>query len=71
MALTVAPKEKSLKIERITGREKTRKFLETLGFIQGEKITVISELNGNLIVNVRGSRIAIDRTMASRIQVAA
>lgn len=71
MALTVAPREQVLTIERITGREKTKHFLETLGFFPGEKIKVISEFNGSYIVNVKETRIAIDRTMANRIQVVA
>ncbi|MGI6109925.1 MAG: FeoA family protein [Eubacteriaceae bacterium] len=70
MALTVAPKGDFFTISRITGREKTRQFLKTLGFTEGEKVSVISELGGNMIVSVRNSRIALDRDMARRIQVA-
>lgn len=40
-------------IQRIGGKEETRKFLETLGFVVGGKVTVVSQTEGNLIVNIR------------------
>jgi len=43
------------------------RFLKSLGFIVGESITLISELGGNIIINVKDSRIAIDKSMANRI----
>lgn len=56
-------------IKKVGGREDTRKFLENLGFVVGGMVTVISEINGNLIVNVKDSRIAIGKDMANRIMV--
>ncbi len=56
-------------IMKVTGSAEVRKHLEDLGFISGSKITVISENRGNLIVNVKDTRIAIDRSMASKIMV--
>lgn len=56
-------------IKKVGGKTETKQFLETLGFIVGSAITVISENNGNLIVNVKESRIAISREMANRIMV--
>lgn len=56
-------------IQRITGKDETKKFLEQLGFIEGSAVTVISENAGNLIVNVKDTRIALDRAMANRIMV--
>lgn len=56
-------------IKKVGGKTETRKFLESLGFVAGGEVTVISELNGNLIVNIKDSRIAIGRDMASRIMV--
>lgn len=56
-------------IKRVGGKEETRKFLENLGFVTGGTVTVISEINGNLIVNVKDSRIAIGRDMANKIMV--
>ena len=56
-------------IYKIGGKEETKKFLESLGFVTGGTVTVISEAGGNLIVDVKGSRIAIDRDMAAKIMV--
>lgn len=56
-------------IRRVGGREETRKFLEKLGFVTGGQVTVVAETDGNLIVNVKDSRIAIGRDMASKIIV--
>lgn len=69
MALTVAPRGDMLTVSRITGKEKTRQFLKTLGFTEGERVSVITEMGGNMIVSIRNSRIALDRDMARRIQV--
>ena len=56
-------------IGKIGGKGDTRKFLESLGFVVGGAVIVISEAGGNLIVNVKESRIAIGRDMANRIMV--
>ena len=56
-------------IKRITGMDETRKRLEALGFVVGETVTVISETEGNLIIGVQGTRIALNRSMAARIMV--
>ena len=55
-------------IYKIGGKEETKKFLESLGFVTGGTVTVISEA-GNLIVDVKGTRIAIGRDMAAKIMV--
>jgi ferrous iron transport protein A len=69
MPLTFSnPGEKQV-IVRIGGNEKTRKFLENLGFVQGQEVSVVSSLNGNLIVSVKDSRVAIDESMATKIFV--
>ncbi len=69
MPLTfVRPGEKS-KIQKIGGKEEIRKFLETLGFIVGGNVTVVNQMNGNVIVNVRESRVAISKEMAEKIMV--
>ena len=62
------PGEKQV-IARVGGNEKTRKFLENLGFVQGAEISIVSSLDGNLIVNVKDSRVAIDQAMATKIFV--
>lgn len=56
-------------IRRITGRDEVRSFLEKLGFVEGSSVTVISENRGDLIVNIKNTRVAIDRAMANRIIV--
>lgn len=56
-------------IKKVGGKEETRKFLENLGFVSGGVVTVVSEISGNLIVNVKDSRVAIGRDMANKIMV--
>lgn len=56
-------------IYKIGGKEETHKFLESLGFVTGGTVTVISEAGGNLIVDVKGTRIAIGRDLAAKIMV--
>lgn len=56
-------------IKKVGGKEETRRFLENLGFVAGGMVTVISEMGGNLIVNVKDSRVAIGRDMANKIMV--
>lgn len=56
-------------IKKVGGKEDTRRFLENLGFVVGGTVTVVSEINGNMIVNVKDSRVAIGKDMANRIMV--
>ena len=56
-------------IKKVGGKEETRKFLEKLGFVVGGAVTVVSETGGNLIVNVKDSRVAIGKDMANKIMV--
>ncbi len=58
------------RIKNVSGNEKIRKFLFTLGCSEGEEITLISILGGNYIINVKGSRYAIDKNMAKSIELA-
>ena len=51
------------------GAEDTKRFLANLGFVDGAAVTVISELNGNLIVNIKDSRVAINKEMAKHVMV--
>ena len=69
MPLTmVNPGEENI-IKRIGGKEDTRRFLENLGFVVGGVVTVVSDIGGNLIVNVKESRVAIGKDMANKIMV--
>ena len=56
-------------VQRITGNSSVRKFLESLGFVPGSMVMVISENGGNLIVKIKESRIAVSREMAMKIIV--
>ena len=56
-------------IKKVGGKEDTRRFLENLGFVAGGMVTVISEINGNMIVNIKDSRVAIGKDMANKIMV--
>lgn len=64
----VANGEESI-IRRIGGSPEVKKHLENLGFVVGGRVTVVSAVGGNLIVNVKESRVAIGRDMAMRIMV--
>ena len=69
MPLTMAEPGESVTIRRITGKDELRLHLAELGFVVGETVTVVSRMGGNLIVQVKDSRIALDRDMANRFLV--
>lgn len=56
-------------IVKITGRDEVRSHLAELGFVVDEQVKIVSELGGNLILSIKDSRIALDKTMAMRIMV--
>lgn len=70
MPLSMAKTGVTNTIYKVSGRDQTRRFLASLGFVEGEMVTVISELGGNLILQVKDARIALDRAMANRILIA-
>ena len=57
------------RIIKVSGKDKVRRFLESLGFVEGAEVSIVSELAGNMIVNVKDSRVAIDRELARCILV--
>ena len=59
MPLTMAPSGTVTTVKKIHGKDETRRFLESLGFVEGGKVTVVSEMGGNLIVNIKDARIAL------------
>jgi ferrous iron transport protein A len=69
MPLTLSGKGERGAIKKVGGPEEMKKRLETMGFTVGSEVTVVSELAGSLIVNVRDTRVAISREMANRILV--
>ena len=56
-------------IKKISGRDEVRQHLAELGFVVGEEVQIVSEMGGNLILAIKGARIALDKTMAMRIMV--
>lgn len=58
------------RVAMIKGKDETRRFLASLGFAEGAEVTLISEMNGNVIVNVKGTRVAVSKAMAMRVYVA-
>ena len=69
MPLTMARPGETVVIRKITGRDEVRQHLAELGFVVDESVTVISEMAGNLILQVTDSRVAVDMTMANRIMI--
>ena len=59
MPLSMIPEGQPSVIKKIGGKEETRRFLENLGFVVGGTVTVISQIGGNMIVNVKDARVAI------------
>jgi ferrous iron transport protein A len=69
MPLSLARPGEPNAIKRIGGRDDTKKRLESMGFVVGGAVTVVSAINGNVIVNIKESRVAISREMANKIMV--
>ena len=69
MPLTMADPGVDQLIKKVGGREDTRKFLENLGFVAGAHVSVVSDINGNLILNIKDSRVALSREMAAKIMI--
>ena len=69
MPLTMLETGREMQIRKIGGKDETRRFLESLGFVMGGLVTVVSELNGNLIVKVKDSRVAVSKEMANKIMI--
>ncbi len=69
MPLTLATVGEENMIRRVMGKPEVRAHLENLGFVAGGSVTVISTIGGNLIVNVKESRVAISKEMAGKIMI--
>ena len=69
MPLTMAKPGETVKIRKITGKDEVRQHLAELGFVVDGSVTVVSEIAGNLILQVKESRIALDRTLANRVMI--
>ena len=69
MPLTLASVGEENIIKKIGGRPDVKKHLENLGFVAGGSVTVVTMMGGNVIVNVKESRIAISKEMAQKIMI--
>ena len=69
MPLTMAGAGETAVIRRVGGNEEVKRHLEILGFVTGSEVTVVSVVSGNVIVNVKDSRVAISKEMANKIMV--
>ena len=67
LTMTKAGEQKSIK--KVEGGSEVKQYLKTLGFVIGTPISVITAAGGNVIVNIKESRIAVSRQMASKIMV--
>ena len=69
MPLTMAKTGEPVTIRKITGKDEVRLHLAELGFVVDSEVTVVTEIAGNLIVQVKASRIALNEAMANRIMI--
>lgn len=69
MPITMAGIGETCKIRKIGGNEEVRRFLANLGFVADADISVISSINGNLIVNIKDARVAVNSDMARHIMI--
>lgn len=69
MPLSMAKAGETVTIQRITGRDDVRQHLAELGFVAEGQTTVVSEMAGNLILQVKDSRVALDKSLANRIMI--
>lgn len=69
MPITLASPGEELMIRKLGGNDETRRFLESLGFVVGGNVTIVSEINGDIIVKVKESRVAVSEEMARRVMV--
>ena len=67
MPLTMVDAGAQGTIKKVGGSQEIRRFLENLGFVVGETVTVLSAFGGNMIVNIKESRVAINKDMAMKI----
>ena len=69
MPLAMAKTGETVTIRKITGKDEVRQHLAELGFVVDSDVTVVSEIAGNLVLQVKDSRIALDKTMANRMMI--
>lgn len=70
LPLAMLSEDETAVVSKVKGGQELRKHLSDLGLVEGAEVTVISRVNGDVIVNVKGARLALNRTMSSHIMVA-
>ncbi|MDR2530185.1 MAG: ferrous iron transport protein A [Oscillospiraceae bacterium] len=69
MPLTMAPNGERNMIKKVGGDANVRRHLENLGFVPGAYVSLVAQISGNVIVNIKDSRVALSREMAAKIMV--
>ena len=69
MPLSMVADGEEFLIKKISGKEEVRRFLENLGLVAGAQVSLVSKISGNVIVQIKDSRVAISREMAQKIIV--
>ena len=69
LPLMIANPGESASIKKVGGAAETRQFLENLGFVPGAHVSIVTKTGGNIIVNIKESRVAISREMAAKIMI--
>ena len=69
MPLTMLNSGETAEIKRIKGQDDVKRFLENLGFVTGEEVRVVSSNEGNIIVQVKDSRVAVSKGIANKIMI--
>ena len=69
MPLSMVSDGQEFLIKKISGKEEVRRFLENLGFVAGAQVSLVSKISGNVIVQIKDSRVAISKEMAQKIIV--
>ncbi len=70
LPLSMVPTGKTVQVARVRGKEDFTRHLANLGFVEGAQVRVVNQVNGDLIVNVKGSQLGLDRDTARRIVTA-
>ena len=67
--ITIGTVGQIYKVVKVTGKEDTRRFLANLGFVADADVSLVSSIGGNVIVNIKDSRVAVNQDMAKHIMV--
>ena len=70
MPIMLAPLNEEVRVVKILANEKIKKHLESLGILVNARLTVLSAVNGGVVVAIKDGRLALDHEVASKILVA-